>query len=101
MCTLEIPWARSGGVDNDVLATVMSGLGLSGPLPTGLRVYDELATKVIEYYRGGEKIIRTMHSRGCIELGAGQVLSPFGLLWVERPPGFPHRDTTPMNGYLN
>jgi hypothetical protein len=42
MCTLEIPWARSGGVDNDVLATVMSGLGLSGPLPTGLRVYDEL-----------------------------------------------------------
>ena len=47
MYALEIPRARSGGVDNDVLATVISGLGLSGLLQTGLRVYDELTTKVI------------------------------------------------------
>ena len=92
----------SGDVDNGVPAAIVSGLSRPAHqrnLPTlllysetGLRFYDELTTKAADYYpfgaeegilkKHGEEIVRTMHSRGCVEgesvveLGAGQVISP-------------------------
>lgn len=89
--------ASSDDADNGVIAAIISGLSKPAhqrTLPTlllytetGLRIYDELTTKATEYYlfgaeeeilkKHGDEIVKTMHSRGCIEgesvveLGAG------------------------------
>lgn len=94
--------ASTGDVDNGVTTAILSGLSKpvhQRTLPTlllytetGLRLYDELTTKVSEYYlfgaeeeilkKHGGEIIQAMHPRGCIEgesvveLGAGSVGFP-------------------------
>lgn len=108
---IDVHSPGSGDADNDVPAAILSGLSKpthQRTLPTlllytetGLRIYDELTTKVTEYYlfgaeeeilkEHGDEIIQAMHPRGCfegesvVELGAGQVITPM----ISSPPTLP------------